>query len=195
MRMATLPSARSCGAFTLIELLIVVAIIAILAAIAVPNFLEAQTRSKVARVYSDFRTMKTAMEAYRVDNNDYILDSGGPDSEDRAYKMLTTPIAYITSIPSSPFRDIPQIYGNQRYYEYWRGWAPPYDAGTVEYDVQYRITSVGPDNFRDFGGQPGISNWPEPVVKMWPEFVNGLYDATNGTKSAGDLMCTNQKIY
>jgi len=53
--------------FTLIELLIVVAIIAILAAIAVPNFLEAQVRSKVARVKSDLRTLATAQEAYFVD--------------------------------------------------------------------------------------------------------------------------------
>lgn len=56
-------------AFTLIELLIVVAIIAILAAIAVPNFLEAQTRSKVSRVKSDQRTLATAIEAYAVDYN------------------------------------------------------------------------------------------------------------------------------
>src|SRR5690606_2741475 len=58
-------------AFTLIELLIVVAIIAILAAIAVPNFLEAQTRSKVSRARTDMRTVATAMEAYAVDHNKY----------------------------------------------------------------------------------------------------------------------------
>ena len=59
-------------AFTLIELLIVVAIIAILAAIAVPNFLEAQVRAKVSRVKSDMRAVATALESYHVDNNRYI---------------------------------------------------------------------------------------------------------------------------
>lgn len=60
-------------AFTLIELLIVVAIIAILAAIAVPNFLEAQTRAKVARILSDQRTYATALETYMIDNSAYPL--------------------------------------------------------------------------------------------------------------------------
>ncbi|HBF35528.1 TPA: hypothetical protein DDW35_13275 [Candidatus Sumerlaeota bacterium] len=55
-------------AFTLIELLIVVAIIAILAAIAVPNFLEAQVRAKISRAHSDMRSLATAIEAYSVDN-------------------------------------------------------------------------------------------------------------------------------
>ena len=56
---------------TLIELLIVVAIIAILAAIAVPNFLEAMVRSKISRVKSDMRTIGLTIEAYIVDNNSY----------------------------------------------------------------------------------------------------------------------------
>lgn len=57
--------------FTLIELLIVVAIIAILAAIAVPNFLEAQTRAKTARAKADMRSVVVAIESYRVDANHY----------------------------------------------------------------------------------------------------------------------------
>ncbi len=56
-------------AFTLIELLIVVAIIAILAAIAVPNFLEAQIRSKASRVKTELRTLATAVESYYTDWN------------------------------------------------------------------------------------------------------------------------------
>ena len=66
-------------AFTLIELLIVVAIIAILAAIAVPNFLEAQTRSKVARAMSDMRTVHMAISAYTVDYNTCLRDWNDSD--------------------------------------------------------------------------------------------------------------------
>ena len=73
--------------FTLIELLIVVAIIAILAAIAVPNFLEAQVRAKVSRAHSDMRSLATAIEAFRVDVNEYPLSCFASDDPDGAVSV------------------------------------------------------------------------------------------------------------
>lgn len=91
-------------AFTLIELLIVVAIIAILAAIAVPNFLEAQTRSKNSRVLSDMRSMATGVQAYLVDWNSKIITlRKAGQTREWVLSSITTPIAYMTSIPHDPY--------------------------------------------------------------------------------------------
>jgi len=100
-------------AFTLIELLIVVAIIAILAAIAVPNFLEAQVRAKVSRTKADMRTMATALESYVVDNNSYpnchrfgiaLADEDSDPVGTRILERLSTPVAYVAStLTADPF--------------------------------------------------------------------------------------------
>lgn len=91
--------------FTLIELLIVVAIIAILAAIAVPNFLEAQTRAKVSRVAADLRTYDTAMQTYRIDHNKLPPTYRSHPQFTRKWitRYLTTPIAYLNNALPDPF--------------------------------------------------------------------------------------------
>jgi prepilin-type N-terminal cleavage/methylation domain-containing protein len=96
-------------AFTLIELLIVVAIIAILAAIAVPNFLEAQTRAKVSRTKNDIRSLCVGLESYMVDSNKYPvpriayvpdpIGEGIQSCSSVPYIIeLTTPIAYLATV-------------------------------------------------------------------------------------------------
>jgi len=55
--------------FTLVEIMIVVAIIALLAAIAVPNFLRARKRSQATRILEDLRMLDAACDQYAIDNN------------------------------------------------------------------------------------------------------------------------------
>ena len=154
--------------FTLIELLIVVAIIAILAAIAVPNFLEAQIRSKVSRVKADQRSLATAIEEYYLDNNTYPMaekedhginatfGSGAgcydyltlaidwSDNEDCMIHTLTTPIGHITSIPKDPFAASKGA--SFGYYADLNGWI---------------LMSYGPDNDETDDGD--LNPWVETV--------------------------------
>jgi type II secretion system protein G len=57
--------------FTLVELLIVVAIIGLIAAVAIPNLLNAVDKSKQKRSVADMRTIASAVEAYATDNAMY----------------------------------------------------------------------------------------------------------------------------
>jgi len=202
-------------AFTLIELLIVVAIIAILAAIAVPNFLEAQTRAKGARAKNDLRNMATAMETYFVDNNRYtrdsdsdldVLDGSGIAFNRRANGafQLTTPIAYMSSLMSDPFAQggsTSSSGGISIGYRIGSGsWS--YDpafvptADTQNAQTVFALTgavacwvslSPGPDRVRV---RHGYKTFPYRSTAAG-ETAAGIYidyDPTNGTISGGDIL-------
>lgn len=194
--------------FTLIELLIVVAIIAILAAIAVPNFLEAQTRAKVSRARADMRTEATALETYRVDNNEYPRPFDAFQYPNPYYtrgnwhehipSSLTTPVAYLNVISMDPF--LPKAPRNQaakvtvegRHF-YFNG---PFsqkaifsDGGTysifytesMEYAGEYAVFSYGPD--RSYYNEPAGRE-----ARSQGQWID--YDASNGTLSAGNIIRT-----
>ena len=197
-------------AFTLIELLIVVAIIAILAAIAVPNFLEAQTRSKVARTQADMRSLATAVEAYRIDYHRYppygriqqsgdlqvpATDNANALNDQMAFitSAITTPTAYITTFFDDPFAGNRMVQG----------------AATTETNRLIRkIEYLNMDqHMENFGAAlppfaPGlIPKWGHwRMVGGGPDGDRGLdikmdivYDPTNGTVSNGDIVRSQRK--
>lgn len=57
------------GGFTLVELMVVVAVIAILAAIAMPQFLSAADRARNAKETADIQIIKNATQLYMIDKN------------------------------------------------------------------------------------------------------------------------------
>jgi type IV pilus assembly protein PilA len=77
-------------AFTLIELMIVVAIIGILAAIAVPNFIKFQCRSKQSEAKGNLKALYVSQESYRAENDSYTsiaaisADLTGAEATNRA---------------------------------------------------------------------------------------------------------------
>src|SRR5213080_99175 len=74
--------------FTLVEIMIVVAIIALLAAIAVPGFLRARKRSQASRILNDLRMIDSALDQYAIEHNkksnDPVGTAIGPATSRRA---------------------------------------------------------------------------------------------------------------
>ena len=68
---------RRAGGFTLVEIMIVVAIIALLAAIAVPGFLRARKRSQASKILNDLRMIDSAADQYAIETNRKTGDAVG----------------------------------------------------------------------------------------------------------------------
>ena len=180
--------------FTLIELLIVVAIIGILAAIAVPNFLNAQTRARIARVMGDHKAIGTALEMYSLDCNNfpYPIGNGQGHSSYSVYieyvHELTTPTAYIAGVSFTdifkPQREQTNWYPDDtvfsyQYVSYNGSWARLSNVSAAMNGIYYPgycISSYGPDH-----GASGVE-W-HPITGSG----GSLYTSSNGLISSGDI--------
>ncbi len=160
----------------------------VLMVIAVPNFLEAQVRSKVSRTRADLRTMAVAIESYYVDNNAYpahtvvasqssmqMATPAKPSfrltNNDRLVS-LTTPIAYLTSYFPDVFAPVKgEVFCYYAKDGGWIMWSPGPD---LQYDINAE---------RDYNP---ASTTPTDQL-LWVTF-----DPTNGTVSSGDIWRVRQ---
>ena len=185
--------------FTLMEVAILLVIVSVLVAIAVPNFRAAEIKSKVALAKGQLNVLALALESYNVDNltyppTSYTNPPTSPEADDGGsnrtsyftLKPLTTPIAYVAKIPEDPFADVQMIpsydqgygrYGhtNAAYsYRNTKGSNQLTFPAYKQYDQEWVLGSVGPDRDYDSWGT-GKDNLK-------------FYDPTNGVISNGDIL-------
>jgi general secretion pathway protein G len=85
--------------FTLIELMIVVAIISILAAILIPNFTHARAQAQTAACEANLREIATAFELYYADNQQY---PAGANATIGANTISKNGVNYLNTVPQDP---------------------------------------------------------------------------------------------
>lgn len=184
-------------AFTLVELLIVVAILALLAAIAVPNFLEAQVRSKVTRAKTDMRALEVGIETYSIDHNrppigweegtravspPWTVNDNDPNL---CWNRLTTPVAYVGSVPADPF--VKKYF----YSSFYNNATGGFHTDLMSVGYRWYIRDPGPTAVEPINGKGDIQYPPYYM----PSKTDYFYDPSNGTISVGWIVRSNRGYY
>jgi len=175
--------------FTLNELLIVVTIMAILTAVAVPHFVDAKFKAQQSCLYVDLKNLRTALELYKMDYGTYAPGASTPYMtrviDTNALPELTSPVSYFDPdgvfqrmIPTPIFYGGPPDGGGSVLVLY-RGLL--YDRGARfkpdEEGVGFRCT---PDLWQLVAGNPGyIQPLPALPILTLPEGSSLLNEMTN----------------
>lgn len=191
------------NAFTLIELLVVIGIISILAAIALPNFMNATTKSRVVQAKMDLRSVATALTSYRLDHNKYPRVKN-PLEFFAVYLLpeLTSPVSYLNPIrlkdPFGPVHEYEEpmrvedsfvaaeeyklVLNSYTYTHY-----PSFAILQGNRDLLkegFCLASVGPDKQDSY-----IVDYPFPKYYRYPgdSVRDSVYNPSNGLISPGDI--------
>ena len=105
--------------FTLVEILVVVVVLGILAAIVIPQFTPAATEAKTSRICSDLQVMRLAIELYEVQHNDDLPGAAAGVSFQQAMTQKTNADGalnpagpygpYLQKVPTNPFNELDTI--------------------------------------------------------------------------------------
>lgn len=130
-------------AFTLIELLLVLVILGILAAIVVPKFSGRTEQAKITAAVTQIASFATVLDAFEVDNGYYPKGKNGlMDLVQQPRDAQNWHGPYLKEIPKDPW-------GNEYVYEY------PGRNNPNSYDLM----SMGPDG--RVGGDNDVTNWQQ----------------------------------
>jgi len=130
---------KSVGGFTLIEVMVVVVILSILAAVVVPKIMSRPDEARTARVKQDIRALETALKLYKLDNFTY------PTTDQGLMALVERPVdlaegakwvegGYLDKVPKDPW-DSEYIYlypGVQAEYDLYSYGADGVSGGTGE---------------------------------------------------------------
>ncbi len=206
-------------AFTLLELLIVVAVLGILTAVAIPSFQNALIRSKLSRAQADMETLYKAiylkvMDDYGVHSHPLPYYSYGHACI--GYKFLTTPIAYLSNIDQAydifgvdtlnkdPDKmntffsgSIDELEIMQICYTIHRRWFIPYTGNGQDMGKPMENDSTGVKYRICMGPDEILQNGLVGLYGRSPYYFflrDAVYEPSNGIRSTGDLMVTNYPL-